>query len=158
MAFVILVCGLEICLDPPCDPLGNRYRDCVAQRVVAQCIHLVRIGNIKDVWNRPVLRETLQSLTLNWHQPPDPAIRIRHIIAAPIRACVSCRAGVEAVSKARSYWSCERISNAFLKGGNRFLPILSVRRIIPLAAFGLKKYLSGTSPVSMTADNVDSLT
>jgi hypothetical protein len=29
---------------------------------------------------------------------------------------------------------------------------------MPVAAFGLKKYLCGASPVSTTADNVDSLT
>src|SRR5580765_3934482 len=29
---------------------------------------------------------------------------------------------------------------------------------MPFAAFGLKKYLSGASPVSIAADNVDSLT
>jgi hypothetical protein len=29
--------------------------------------------------------------------------------------------------------------------------------MIPDAAFGLKKYLCGTSPVSMTSNNIDSL-
>jgi hypothetical protein len=45
-----------------------------------------------------------------------------------------------------------------LKGGNRFLPIRAARLRQPLAAFGLKKYLRGTFPVSITPDNVDSTT
>ncbi len=47
------------------------------------------------------------------------------------------------------------ISKDCLKEGGRFLPILSVRLSIPVAAFGLKKYLSGTSRVSMHGNNVD---
>lgn len=49
-----------------------------------------------------------------------------------------------------------KISNDCLKEGGRFLPIRSTRRSIPVAAFGLKKYFSGTSPASMEPSNVDS--
>jgi len=64
---------------------------------------------------------------------------------------------IEAIRKALHYRSIDRISKALLKGGNRFLPILSARASIPFAALGLKKYLSDTSPVSMTSNNIDSL-
>jgi len=49
-----------------------------------------------------------------------------------------------------------RISNADLKGGNRFLPIRSALLKIPVAAFGLKKYRSGTGRRSKSSDNEDS--
>jgi hypothetical protein len=49
----------------------------------------------------------------------------------------------------------DRISNDRLKEGGRFLPITSTLRSIPVAAFGLKKYLSGTPSVSMHGNNVD---
>jgi hypothetical protein len=48
-----------------------------------------------------------------------------------------------------------RISNDRLKEGGRFRPIRSVLLRIPIAAFGLKKYLSGTSRVLMHGNNVD---
>jgi hypothetical protein len=66
--------------------------------------------------------------------------------------------GVEAVRHRLNYWSFSaRISNDFLKGGNSGRPIRFARRSIPFAAFGLKKYCRGTSPVSIAPDNVDSL-
>jgi len=49
-----------------------------------------------------------------------------------------------------------KISNDCLKEGGRFLPIRSTRRIIPAAAFWLKKYFGETIPVSMHGNNVDS--
>ena len=52
--------------------------------------------------------------------------------------------------------SFDRISNDCLKEGGRFRPIRSVRLRIPVAAFGLKKYFSGTSWVSIHGNNVDS--
>jgi len=48
-----------------------------------------------------------------------------------------------------------RISKDCLKEGGRFLPIRSTLRRIPVAAFGLKKYLCGTPWVSMQGNNVD---
>jgi hypothetical protein len=67
------------------------------------------------------------------------------------------RTGVEAVGNALDDGAfAANISNDFLKGGNRFLPIASTLLSIPLAAVGLKKYFCGTAPVSMTPDNVDS--
>src|SRR5690606_15864230 len=66
--------------------------------------------------------------------------------------------GVEAVRDGLDYRSFSaRISKDRLKWGRRFRPIRSARLRIPFAAFGLKKYRSGTSPVSTTPDNVDSL-
>jgi hypothetical protein len=50
------------------------------------------------------------------------------------------------------------ISNDFLKEGGRFRFILSTLLSIPTAALGLKKYFSGTFPVSMHGNNVDSAT
>ena len=47
--------------------------------------------------------------------------------------------------------------NDRLKGRKSGLPILSARRSIPTAAFGLKKYFDGTSSVSMTPNKEDSL-
>jgi hypothetical protein len=52
----------------------------------------------------------------------------------------------------------DRISNAFLKGGNSSRSIRSARRRIPAAAFWLKKYFCGTSPFSIRSHNEDSLT
>ncbi len=52
----------------------------------------------------------------------------------------------------------DRISSDFLKGGNNSRPIRSARRMIPLAAFGLKKYFCGTSPLSIASHNEHSLT
>jgi len=52
-------------------------------------------------------------------------------------------------------WALARISNDCLKEGGRFLPIWSTLLSIPIAAFGLKKYFSGTSPASMQGNNVD---
>jgi len=49
-----------------------------------------------------------------------------------------------------------RISKDCLKEAGRFLPIRSTRRRIPIAAFWLKKYFSGTDWVSMHGNNVDS--
>jgi hypothetical protein len=47
------------------------------------------------------------------------------------------------------------ISKDCLKEGGRFRPIRSTRLRIPVAAFGLKKYFSETSPASMHGSNVD---
>jgi len=47
------------------------------------------------------------------------------------------------------------ISNDCLKEGGRFLFILSTLLRIPIAAFWLKKYFSGTSWVSIHGNNVD---
>jgi len=55
-------------------------------------------------------------------------------------------------------WAFDKISNALFKGGKSSLPIRSARRSMPFAAFGLKKYFCGTSPVSMSSNNEDSLT
>jgi len=52
----------------------------------------------------------------------------------------------------------DRISKDLLKGGNSGRPIRFALLNMPVAAFGLKKYLRGASPVSTTSDNIDSLT
>ena len=49
----------------------------------------------------------------------------------------------------------DSISNDCLKEGGRFLFILSTLLRIPVAAFWLKKYFSGTACVSMHGNNVD---
>ena len=54
--------------------------------------------------------------------------------------------------------SFDSISKDCLKDGGRFLPIRSTLLRIPVAAFGLKKYFSGTSCVSMHGNNVDAAT
>jgi hypothetical protein len=54
-------------------------------------------------------------------------------------------------------WTVDRISNAFFKGGKSSLPIRLARRRMPFAAFGLKKYFGGTSPLSMASHNEHSL-
>jgi hypothetical protein len=50
------------------------------------------------------------------------------------------------------------ISKDCLKDGGRFLPIRSTLLSIPVAAFWLKKYFSGTSCISIHGNNVDSTT
>jgi hypothetical protein len=105
----------------------------------------------------PVVGEALESLALDRDETTDLPFGVAGVIAAPISPGVPCRAGVDAVSELLDYWPFAKISNADLKWGNRVLPIRSARRRIPLAAFGLKKYLDGTSPVSMTSNNEDSL-
>ncbi len=51
--------------------------------------------------------------------------------------------------------SVDSIPNDCLKEGGRFLSILSALLKIPIAAFWLKKYFSGTPWVSMHGNNVD---
>lgn len=60
---------------------------------------------------------------------------------------------INAVSERFCHWPFASISNDRLKEGRRFLPILSARLRIPVAAFWLKKYLPGTSCVSMDSNN-----
>jgi hypothetical protein len=105
----------------------------------------------------PVAGEPLDTFALARREPPNAAARVADVGATPIRACVAGRASVEAVGKALNYWPFDKISKAFLKGGKSFLPIRSALDSIPFAAFGLKKYLCGSSPVSMTSNNIDSL-
>jgi hypothetical protein len=66
------------------------------------------------------------------------------------------RLRIDAVGNRLYERSSLKISKDCLKEGGRFLPILSTRRRIPVAAFGLKKYFCGTSPASMEPNNVDS--
>jgi hypothetical protein len=63
--------------------------------------------------------------------------------------------GIDAMGDALYEGSFDRISKDCLKDGGRFLPIRSTLLRIPVAAFGLKKYFSGTSRVSMHGNNVD---
>ena len=83
---------------------------------------------------------------------------IRNVCPTPIRSGMSCGARAKAVSNGLNYRPlAAKISNDSLKGGNRFLLWCFALRNIPVAALGLKKYLSWTGCVSITADNVDSL-
>ena len=68
---------------------------------------------------------------------------------------MSCGLGINAVGYTFDEGTFARISNDCLKEGGRFRFILSTLLKIPVAAFGLKKYLSGTSWVSMHGNNVD---
>ena len=103
----------------------------------------------------PIIRETLQTLCLQRGQSTHTTVGVRNIVPGPVRPGVSCRLCIETVGKLL-YDSSLRISNADRKGGNRFLPIRSALLRIPVAAFGLKKYLSGTGWSSKRSDNEDS--
>nr|WP_261322377.1 hypothetical protein [Rhizobium leguminosarum] len=89
-------------------------------------------------------------------EPANAAVRIPDIIPRPVGARVASRLGIDAVGDRLYEGSPLRISKDRLKEGGRFLPIRSTRRRIPVAAFWLKKYFSGTSPASMQGNNVDS--
>jgi hypothetical protein len=109
------------------------------------------------VRNAPTVRKPLNSFAFDRNQSPDAAVRVAHIVAAPVGAGMAGRAGVKTVGEFLDYWPLAKISNALLKGGNRFLRMRTARLSIPRAAFGLKKYFCGTSPFSITSHNEDSL-
>lgn len=109
------------------------------------------------VRDRPPVWESLDAFAFDRDQAAHPPIWVTCIVAAPVRAGVPCGAGVKTVGERLDYGPFAKISNAFLKGGNRFLPMRSARLSIPRAAFGLKKYFCGTPPFSITSHNEDSL-
>ena len=110
------------------------------------------------VWKSPVDREALHTFNLIGYEPTHPTFRIPYIVPRPVGASVARRLRVDAMSKGLYEGSPLRISKDCLKEGGRFLPIRCTLRRIPVAALGLKKYLSGTVPVSMHGNNVDAAT
>ena len=148
----------QIGFDPLRQPFYDRNGDSIANGVIPEGIQIIGPKEFALFgWYRPVIGEALQSLALDWNEAAYPAIRIAGVVAAPVGAGVPGRAGIETMGQLLDYWPFERISNAFLKGGKRTLPIRSALLVIPRAAFGLKKYFCGTSPVSMASNNEDSL-
>lgn len=107
---------------------------------------------------RPICREPLCKFRFYWKKTPNTPFWVPDIIARPVRTRVASRLGINAMRNGLYERSPLSISNDCLKEGGRFLPIRSTRRNIPVAAFGLKKYFSGTSPASMEPNNVDSTT
>ena len=100
----------------------------------------------------------MHPLDLIRRKAANPALWIPHVIARPISARMARGLSVNAMSYAFDEGSFDRISKDCLKDGGRFLPIRSTLLKIPVAAFWLKKYFSGTSCVSMHGNNVDSTT
>src|SRR5207249_2742524 len=107
----------------------------------------------------PIAGEVHDALALAGSQASNrSALRVRDIVPTPVRTGVPRRLGVQAVRDRGCYRArFARMFNDRLKGGKSGLPILSARRSIPFAAFGLKKYFSGTSSVSMTPNKEDPL-
>lgn len=139
-------------------PLSYRRGHRVADGVVAEAVDPVRLLLVEVAGEGPILRETLRQLGLVRDEPTDPTIRIPHVVPGPVGSGVPGRLRVDAVGDRFYEGSPLRISKDCLKDGGRFLPIRSTRRRMPVAAFWLKKYFSGTSPVSMHGNNVDSTT
>jgi hypothetical protein len=124
--------------------------------MVSQRVEFVRVPIIL-VRDAPTVREPLNPFAFNRGQTADTAVGVADVVAAPVRAGMPGRASVKTMGEFLDYWSFAKISNALLKGGNRFLPMRSARLSIPLAAFELKKYFWGTAPFSITSHNEHSL-
>lgn len=137
------------------NPFCNGRRDRVPDGMIPQAVDLVRLALVEMIRARPVEREPLGQLSFVREKPSHPTIRIPDVVARPVCPCVPSRFSVNAVCDRLYERSPLSISNDRLKEGGRFLPIRSTRRRIPVAAFWLKKYFSGTGPVSMHGNNVD---
>ncbi len=124
--------------------------------MVTQAVDLVGLPFVEVPGTRPVSWETLCEFGFSGQEPPHPTFRIPDIVSRPVRSRMPGGLCVDAVRDGLYEGSPLRISNDCLKEGGRFLPILSTRRRIPVAAFGLKKYFCWTSPASMHGNNVDS--
>lgn len=121
--------------------------------MIAQTVDPVGLAFIEMTRARPVGREPLSEFGLDVQEAADTALRIPDVVARPVRPSVLGGLCIDAVSYGLYEGSSLKISNDRLKEGGRFLPIRSTRRNIPVAAFGLKKYFSGTSPASMEPNN-----
>jgi|SRR5579884_318129 len=150
--------SVQMSLDPVSEPLRHWRSHRVSERVIAEGVVrlLVPFNFARD---RPVRREGHDALAFVGHETPDFALLgIAHVVPAPVSPRVSRRFRVQAVSDRGRYCSfAARMFKDSLKGRKSGLPILSARRSIPFAAFGLKKYLRGTFPVLMTPNKEDSL-
>lgn len=140
------------------DPFGNGWGNGVPDCMIPQAVNPVCLAFIEMARTRPVGREALGELGFVRKEATHAAFRIPDIVTRPVSPSMSGGFRVDAVSDRFYEWSPLKISNDCLKEGGRFLPIRSTRRNIPVAAFWLKKYFSGTSPASMHPNNVDSTT
>jgi len=139
-------------------PFGNRWSHSIPKCVVAKRINVVLL-ELSRRREGPATWEAHYSFALFRRETPDlPFFGILDIGPAPVSSCVAGRTGVEAVGNGLVDGSISIIfSNARLKWRKSGLPMLFARLNIPAAAFGFKKYFSGTVDVSMTPNNVDSL-
>jgi hypothetical protein len=126
--------------------------------MIAKAIDTIGLLLIKPVWFGPIVGETLHALDLIWRKAPNATVGIPNVISRPISAGVPSGFRIDAMGDALYEGSFDSISKDCLKDGGRFLPIRSTLLRIPVAAFGLKKYFSGTSRVSMHGNNVDPTT
>jgi len=136
-------------------PLRDSRSDGVSDRVVAQTIHPSGNNASATLKVGPAIRESLCPLNFQWRETAHTAIGVPNIIARPVSSCMPRRLRIDAVGNAFYERPPDRISNDFLKEGGRFLFIWSTLLIMPIAAFRLKKYFSGISPVSMHGNNED---
>lgn len=113
--------------------------------MVAKAVNAISLPFIEVGGAGPILRETLDAFDLVRHEPPHSTLGIPDVVTRPVSARVARRLGVDAVCDALYERSFDRISKDCLKEGGRFLFILSTLLRIPVAAFWLKKYFSGTS-------------
>jgi hypothetical protein len=126
--------------------------------MITQTINPIFLTFFETARACPVVWEPLHSLDLVRREPADPSVRIPYVVPRPVGAGVTGRLRVDAVGKGLYEGSPPSISKDRLKEGGRFLPIRSTLLRMPVAAFWLKKYFSGTSPVSMHCNNVDPAT
>ncbi len=116
--------ALQVATDAFGQPMGNVHGDGIPKRMVAQGVEVVSAGELAVLGgNCPVVGEPLQPLALARKQAADAApFGVADVVAAPVRPSVARRAGVEAVRQPLHDWPFDRISSAFLKGGNRLVP------------------------------------
>ncbi len=126
--------------------------------MITQAIYTISLTLVEMTRPSPVGGEALSEFGLCRDEPPDFTFWIPDVISRPVRPRVSSGFRVDTMSDGLYEGSPLSISKDRLKDGGRFLPIRSTRRRIPVAAFWLKKYFSGTSPASMEPNNVDSTT
>jgi len=125
-------------------PLSDTRRHGVAHRMVPQAVNAVCLAFIEAARHSPVVREALDPLDLNWSETPHSSVWKPNIVAGPVCPGMPGRLGINAVRDTLYEWPFDSVSNDCLKEGGRFLFILSTLLRIPIAAFGLKKYFSGT--------------
>lgn len=155
---VSLVEGGQNSHKPFTDPLGYRRCHSIPDGMIPQAIDPIGLPFVEMPRQSPIFGEALNALNLIGNEPSDPPVWIPDVVPRPVGASVTSRLRINAMCDALYERAFCRISNDCLKEGGRFLSILSVRLKIPVAAFGLKKYFSGTSWVSMYGNNVDSTT
>ena len=123
--------------------------------MVSRTVKFFDITNVRIPWQCPVVGEPLKPFRFQRSEATDSSIGIGNVVSGPVSACMTSGLCIQAVSDLL-HESLLRISNADRKGGNSFLPILSALLRMPIAAFALKKYRSGTGCSSKRSDNEDS--